>query len=151
MRLLFRAAAFGAALSLLAVTFAPPASAAGTTRVEQTDGSVQIYQDVSMRLDGPTIWIQNANHKAMLEIKTASCSFDGKIKRCFPSTFSLHRQDGTHAIAVAWGTVYLNLTDATQPLPLSSKDLPAQSLLVLVRTERGTYISVRGTIDKVTQ
>jgi len=83
MRLPFRAAAFGAALSLLAVTL-PAASAEGTTRVEQTDGSVQIYQDVSMRLDGPTIWIQNANHKAMLEIKTASCSFDGKIKRCFP-------------------------------------------------------------------
>ena len=151
MRFSFRTAAFVAALALLAVTFAPPASAAGTTRVEQTDGSVQIYQDVTMRLQGPTLWVQSANHKAMLEIKTASCSFDGKIKRCFPSAFSLLKQGVTHAIPVAWGTVYLNLTDATQPLPLSSKDLPAQSLLVLVRTERGTYISVRGTIDKVTQ
>ncbi|MGR4065424.1 MAG: hypothetical protein ACLQPV_08245, partial [Vulcanimicrobiaceae bacterium] len=133
MRFPFRAAMSGAVLTaLLVATLAASVSAAGTTRVEQTDGSVQIYQDVTMRLNGPTLWIQSANHKAMLEIKTASCSFDGKIKRCFPSAFSLHRQDGTHPISVAWGTVYINLTNASQQLPLSSKQLPAQSLLVLV-------------------
>jgi hypothetical protein len=46
------------------------------------------------------------------------------------------------------GTEYLNRTAEAQQLPFSSHHVPPHGIELLVVTARGTYITVRGTIDR---
>lgn len=74
----------GTGVALL-VAIGAPASAQGITRVQQSDGSVQVYRDVRMRLNGKTLWITSADRRGALEIANGACSFAGELERCLPS------------------------------------------------------------------
>jgi len=133
-----------AALVLTAVT----ARAQGVTRVQQSDGSVQIYRDVHIRLSGETLWLRSPDRKGVLEIVTGAC-FAGTVERCLPITTTLHQAGTTHEIALEHGTVYLNLTSDAQHLRHASEPLQPHGVLILLKTIRGTYVSVRGTLDEI--
>jgi hypothetical protein len=125
--------------------------AAGVTHIQQADGSIKVYNDIRMHLKGHTLWITSSDGKGTLEVRNSACSYVGDVKRCLPDAVTLHQFGRDHKIALDHGTVYLNLTGSDQPLPLSSKHIAANSLLILMKTARGTYVSVRGTLDEVTK
>jgi hypothetical protein len=124
-------------------------NAEGVTRVQQSDGSIQIYRHVNMQLAGQTLWLRSADRKGVLEVASGACSFAGRIQRCLPFMTMLHQHGKTHQIALEHGTVYMNLTDAAYHLPHSSERLGPREVLVLLHTMHGTYVSVKGTLDKV--
>jgi hypothetical protein len=138
-----------AALTAALVAFGTSASAAGITRVQQSDGSVQIYRDVRMSLTGETLWIKSADRQGALEIVGDACFFVGQLQRCLASAVTLHQHGRTRSISLDRGTVYLNLTDEAHRLRHSSRLLPAHNVLVSLHTIHGTYVSVRGTLDDV--
>ncbi len=133
----------------LIVAIATQASAQGVTRIQQSDGSVQLYHDVRMSLKGETLWIRTADHEGVLEIVNGACSFTGDLQRCLPSAVTLHQSGRTHSITIDRGTVYLNLTDTAQRLHYSSRMLPPHNVLVEMHTIHGTFVSVQGTLDEV--
>jgi len=125
------------------------ANAEGTTRIQQSDGTIHTYNDVRIRLTGQTLWIHSGDRKGVLEVTTGACSFVRDLQRCLPFMATLRQHGKTHQIALEHGTVFMNLTDAVQHLSRSSEGLGPHQVLVLLHTMHGTYVSVKGTLDEV--
>jgi len=138
----------GIAVALLVATGAP-ASAQGTARVQQSDGTVQVYNAVRMRFNGKALWITSADRRGALEIATGACSFAGQLQRCLPYAVTWHQDGRAHKIALERGTVFINLTAAAQPLHHSSEMLAPRNVLVALHTMRDTFVSIRGTLEEV--
>jgi hypothetical protein len=143
------ALALGALLASLAL--GSPAWANGVVRVQQTDGSVRQYPQTAMRWNGQTLWLHSADGKGVLEITTAACSDADNLVRCLPYAITLHQSGAKRPIAVEHGTIYMNFSSEAHRVPYSSELLGAHHLLVAVRTQHGTYITVRGNVDEVKQ
>lgn len=135
----------------LAVAAGVPALAAGTTRIQQADGVVNTYPNAGMRLAGHTLWVTSGDRRGVLEIATGACTYAGELRRCYPSTVTLHQHHEDHVIALDHGTIYFNLSDAVHHLPHSSEGVPPHGVLVAFETARGTFVTMRGTLDAVAQ
>jgi hypothetical protein len=125
------------------------ANAKGVTLIQQKNGNVKTYSDVFMALSGQTLTLRSADGKGVLRIMTGACSFAGSVQRCLPYSVLLTQSGRTRTIALAYGSVYLNLTSSAGRLPLSSEMLAPRTVLVLLKTARGTYVTVKGTLDEV--
>jgi hypothetical protein len=138
-----------AMIAALVIGTTSAASAKGVTLVQQEDGSVQTYVDVNVRMAGQTLWLQSADRKGVLEIVNGACSFVGEIQRCLPYAVTLTQDGKSHTIAIAHGTIFLNLSKTAQHLPLSSEELAPRTVLALLRTQRGTFVTVKAHLDEV--
>jgi hypothetical protein len=136
---------------LLSFATTSAASAKGVTLIQQADGSVRTYVDVSIRMVGQTLWLQTADKKGTLKIVNGACSFTGAIERCLPYSVTLIQNGNDRRIAILHGTVYLNLSGVAQSIPMSSQELAPRTILALWRTVRGTYVTIKGTLDEVRQ
>ena len=123
--------------------------AEGVTRIEQSDGSARVYHHVNIRLMGQTLWIRSGDGKGVLEVASGACSFAGSLERCLPFRATLHQHGTSHPIVLQHGTVYLNLSADVRHLPHSSEELRPRQVLVHLQSARGTYVSVKGTLDEV--
>jgi hypothetical protein len=126
------------------------ASAEGTVRITQSDGTVQTYANSVIRMAGDTIRVFSPDDHDTLIITHAACSYVGDIQRCLPYRIALRRDHADHTIGFDHGTVYVNPGTTAESLPRSSRQIPPNGLVAFVRTARGTSIAVTGTIDKVT-
>lgn len=125
------------------------AQAAGTTRVQQSDGSVQVYHDVRIRLHGHTLWLRSPDRKDRLQVESTACSYVHEIQRCLPYKVFLHKPSGAHQITIVRGVYYVNLTDKPHPLLHSSERVPAKSVLMFLHTSHGTFVQAEGRLDAV--
>jgi hypothetical protein len=141
-----------AACALAFGAVAIPVDAKGTARIQQKNGSVQVYPNVTIRgIGGNALTITSADSKGTLIVTKAACSFAGEVMRCLPYSMALAQGGSTKPIDFDRGTVYYNSTDTKQQLPLSSTQLPPKGILAAFLTKRGTYITVTGTVDGVTR
>jgi len=140
--------AYACAVLAVLVT-ASPASAKGVTLIQQKDGTVKTYANTDIRLVGQTLTLRSNDGKGVLTVTTGACSFAREIERCLPYTVTLAQGGERHKIGVSYGNVLLNLTDTEHHLSLSSDALAPHTALVLIKTEHGTYITVKGSIDGV--
>jgi hypothetical protein len=124
-------------------------NAEGVTLVQQRDGNVKTYANVFMILRGQTLIVRSADGKGVLRIMSGACSFAGRIQRCLPYSLLLTQAGRTRTIALAYGSVYLNLMNEPGRMPFSSEALAPHTALVLLKTARGTYVMVKGTLDEV--
>jgi hypothetical protein len=145
-----RAASLAGAFAVFLALGTSIASAEGTVRVNQHDGSIQTYANSVIRVAGDTVRVFSPDNRDTLIISHAACSYVGDVQRCLPYRLALRRNHADHPIGFDHGTVYLNLGSTAESLPRSSAQIPANGIVVFVRTARGTSIAVRGTIDKVT-
>lgn len=143
------ALALGALIA--SVALGSGARASGVVRVQQSDGSVREYPQTAMRWNGQTLWLLSADGKGVLEITTAACSDAANLVRCLPYAITLHQNGAKRPIGVANGTIYMNFSSVAHHVPYSSQSLASNHLLVAIRTQRGTYITVRGHVDEVKQ
>ncbi len=134
-----------AALLLLATI--APALANGTLRAQESNGTVRVYHNVSIKVVHRTLRISSHDGKGTLVVNQAACSYVGVIERCFPERVSLEQGGSTRLIDLKNGTIYVNPTDETQQLPLSSQHIPRHGVVLEFNTQRGTYVSMTGTID----
>lgn len=132
---------------LFSILFVVPivAQANGTMRVQQADGSVQLY-DVTLAVSGRQLLITTSNKKGTLIVDEAACSFDSRVMTCIPERVRL-RQNGTVPLDFERGTVYFNKTNATQQLKYSSTQLPPNGVLGSMKSPKGTYVTWSGTLD----
>lgn len=148
---LFRAMTIGAGIAAVALALAAPARAEGTVRIQQTSGAVQNYDDVKIQILHQTLNVTSADGKGTLIIYRAACAYQGEIMACLPTGATLVQGGDVSAIKIVSGTVYVNMTDDAQPLPLSTMHVPAHGVVMALKTHVGTYITMNGTIDKVTK
>lgn len=139
------------ALVLLATVTVPSlAQAKGTMRVQQSDGSVQVYDNVNLAVSGRSLQITTADKKGTLIVTDAACTLVDNVLRCLPQTVRL-RQNGEKQLDFARGTVYFNTTDAQQQLTRSSTQIPPNGVLASLVSPRGTYVTLSGTLDSTSK
>jgi hypothetical protein len=138
-----------AALAAFTFTSTFAARAAGTARIQQADGTVNVYQGVKIQIIHNTLAMTSADGKGTLMIYRAACAYQGDILVCLPTGATLVQGGSVNPIKIVRGTVYANLTDDAHQLALSTMQVPAHSIMMALKTGRGTYVTLSGTIDKV--
>ena len=124
------------------------ASAKGSARVQESDGTVREYQGVVIRvIDHRAVSITSADGKGTLVVIKGACSFAGNLERCLPYRIVLEQSGRRHSIDFRRGTEYLNRTGDPQQLPFSSAHVPPHGILLSLETAHGTFVTVRGTVD----
>jgi hypothetical protein len=145
---LIRAIAFCGAF-LFAATLA--ADATGVARIERADGT-DTYNRVTIHATRATgVNITSADRRGTFHIDTAACSFDGTLRRCFVTGVTLQQDGTTQPLSLRTGTLYVNSTDAPVTSPLNGRKIPPYGLSLHMTTDKGTLISVFGTIDRTPQ
>jgi hypothetical protein len=79
-------------------------------------------------------------------VDDAACSFVDNVMRCIPDRVRLQQQ-GMHELDFHRGTVYFNTTDSKQQLKYSSTQLPPNGVLGTLVSQKGTYVTLDGTLD----
>jgi hypothetical protein len=144
-----RATALFCAL-FVTMLFAPNAAdATAVVRVQQSDGTTQVYRNVHATLSGTTLWLRSSDLKDRLQILSAACSFPHELKRCLPFQVFLHKPDRTHQLTITHGVFYVNLTSEPHQLLHSSEVVEPHGVMVFLHTTRGTYVSATGHLDAV--
>jgi hypothetical protein len=141
-----------AALVLCAAIVPAPSMAAGTLRVQQSDDSVQVYHDVTLRREqNDTLAIIAPNHRDRLVVHQGACSYLGSLERCLLDSVTLDKNGTSHDLHFVAGTIYANPTSDPQHLPYSSQMVPPKGVVMALRSKAGTYVSLHGVIDQVIQ
>jgi hypothetical protein len=134
----------------IALACAPlPAKSEALVRVQQSDGTVNVYRNVHATLSGGTLWLRSPDRKDRLQIISAACSYPRNLQRCLPYKVFIHKPGGTHQIAITHGVFYVNLTDEPHQLLHSSERLGPHDVMVFLHTEHGTYVTAKGRLDVV--
>jgi hypothetical protein len=143
-----------ALLFLATVAFgfaAMPARAGGTVTIQHSDGTIDTYRDAAIKVIHSALYVTSADGKGTMVINRAACSYQGDTYVCLPTSVTLVQSGSTNAVDLSSGTIYANMTDDAQQLPLSSQHLGPHSILLSITTKKGTTINLSGTIDKVTK
>jgi hypothetical protein len=138
------------ALALLGLIFGTGArsDAKGTATITKSSGVVNTYEHARIHVLGDSsLRITSADGRGSLTIHYAACSFAGELQHCFPYDVTMNQAGSQHPIHLKRGTLYLNNTDASLPLPHSSTQVPSHGIILALRTKRGTFISVTGRVD----
>jgi len=142
-----RMALAGAVLAL-ALAAAPAAQARGTATVTKSSGTIRTYQNVRIRLIGTTsLRVTSADGQGTLSVHHAACSYIGDLRRCLPFEITLDQHGAKHLLDLQRGTLYVNVTGGSLQMPHSTMLVPAHSIVLSLETERGTVISVTGSLD----
>jgi hypothetical protein len=144
------AASLVAVLTLLALgVCTTEARATGTVMIRQNDGGTNTYSGAGIKIIHSALYVTSADGRGTLVINRAACTYQGQLMVCLPTSATLVQAGQTSPLDFKSGTVYLNDTDDFQSMPLTTAKVPPHSILLSFSTKRGTYVSVRGRIDKV--
>jgi hypothetical protein len=133
----------------LVVSTTAIAAATGTIRVQQSDGDVKTYQNVKIRVANQTLWITSADGKGTIVVGKAACDEVGALIRCLAYDATVVQNGRTLHVPLATGTVIVNPTKVPQQLSHSSTQLPPRGILLTAESRRGTWVTMKGTIDEV--
>jgi len=124
------------------------AGAHGTVVITKRSGVVKTYEHARIQLlSDSSLQIAAADGHGTLTLDHAACTFVGELQRCLPYEVMIDHDGVKHPMDLERGTLYLNTSDAALPLPHSSGQVAPHSIMLALRTERGTLISVTGRID----
>jgi hypothetical protein len=125
------------------------AGATGTAVVVQHDGTTRTYRNVRIVIWNESMAVTSSDGQGTVVFGKASCTKTGELVRCIPWDATLFQNGGKFHIALQSGTVWLNPTTEYQSMSDSSEHLAPHGVLLAVRTKRGTYVTLTGTVDEV--
>ncbi len=126
-----------------------PARATGTVVIAYTDGTSKLYHDVRVTIFNESLAITSADGQGTVVLGKASCTKIDELVRCLTYDATLFQNGGKLHIPLQSGTVWLNPTQAYQPLSRSSAEIPPRGVLLAVKTRRGIEVTMTGTVDEV--
>lgn len=129
----------------------PPAaaSATGTVVIAMRDGSTKTYNNVHVIIWNESMAVTSSDGQGTVVFGKASCTKVGELVKCLPWDATLFQNGEKLRVALARGTVWLNPTTDYQSLTGSSQKIAPHGVLLAVRTKRGTYVTLTGTVDEV--
>lgn len=141
----------GIALTVLALfAWTPiPASATGTIKIQHKNGAINTYRDVEIKVLSGSMFLTSSDGNGTIVVTRAACSYQGQIIVCLPTLAALVQGGTSSALNLRNGTIYLNYTGVAQPLSRSSAKLPANSAMLALTLQNGTFINLSGRIDQV--
>ncbi len=125
------------------------AGATGTALIRQSDGHTNQYGGVKIKLIHGALYMTTADGTGTLVIHRAACSYQGQLMVCFVTSATLIQGGSVKPIDLETGTIYANTTDDPQPMAYTTQKVAPHSILVSLTTDRGTYVSLVGRVDKV--
>ena len=126
-----------------------PASATGTVRILQRDGSHKTYTNVRITVRDQAMWITSSDGQGTLVFGKAACTKMDELLECLPYDATLYQNGEKRHIRLKSGTVWLNPTKATQLLTRFSTRVPPHGVLLAVETKAGTYVTLTGVVDEI--
>jgi hypothetical protein len=123
------------------------ARAAGTTRIQHRGGDITEYRHVRVTIGHRALRLTSTDGKGVLAIAIVGCVKTGELHRCQPGGAEYRRNGEVRALDIISGTLYFNLTDQNQALPLSSTQVPPHGVILALRTVHDTYLSATAKID----
>jgi hypothetical protein len=139
-----------ALLTILCFTLAMTAArASGTVVVRQTDGHVDTYSNVSVKIAGNALFLRTADKLGTLVIPRAACSYRSNAYACYPTTATLVQGGEAGDLTIKSGTVYVNLSGASVVPSGATAAVAAHGISLSLQTRNGTHISANGRIDEV--
>ncbi len=126
-----------------------PASATGTVRILQRDGSQKTYANVRITVRDQAMWITSSDGQGTLVFGKAACTKIDELLECLPYDATLYQNGQKRHVPLKTGTVWLNPTKTNQPLTHSSTHVPPHGVLLAVETKAGTYVTLTGVVDEI--
>jgi hypothetical protein len=124
-----------------------PGLAGGITRIQHSDGRQFEYPGATLRLSKgkQQLTIISPDGRDTLIVGEAACSWVGELQRCLLGKITLQKKGGAaEPIGFDQGTAYVNLTTEKLHLPLSTKEVPPNGIVLAMHTLKGTFINVTG-------
>jgi hypothetical protein len=146
---IFRRILVPVALAAAVTTPLGPASATGTARIQQRDGSVKTYTNVRIVVQNESMAITSSDGVGTLVLGKAACTKVGELLRCLPYDATLEQHGQATHVPLQSGTVWLNPSNTNQQLTHSSTQLPPRGVLLSLQTKAGTYVSLTGIVDRI--
>ncbi len=125
------------------------ASATGTARILQRDGTQKTYTNVRIAVRDQAMWITSSDGQGTLVFGKAACTKMDALLECLPYDATLYQNGQKRRIPLETGTVWINPTKAKLLLAHSSTHVPPHGVLLAVETKAGTYVTLTGVIDEV--
>lgn len=138
-----------AGLALGCCLFPMGAQATGTINIQHKDGSLKTYGDVEIKVFSGSLFLTSDGGNGTIVVTRAACSYREQIIVCLPTAAALVQDGESQALNLKTGTIYLNYTNAAQPLSHTSAKVPANSVMVALSLNNGTSINVHGRIDEL--
>jgi len=130
---------------------AAPAGAKGTVLILHANGTSNVYHDSVIKIIHNALFVTSADGAGTFVVHKAACSYQGDLMVCFPTSAALVQSGSTKPLDLRTGTIYVNMTDDYQPMPMTTAKVAPHSIVVSFTTYKGTYCSLKGRIDEVVQ
>ncbi|HEY2473861.1 MAG TPA: hypothetical protein VGI19_03575 [Candidatus Cybelea sp.] len=141
---------FVAVLALVSYASIPtPACATGTIAIHHSNGKTSTYNDVEIKVLSGSLFLTTDDGNGTIVVTRAACSYQGKLIVCLPTLAALVQDGESSPLALKTGTIYLNYTGEAQSLWKSSQKVPANSAMVALTLQNGTFITLHGRLDQV--
>lgn len=137
------------AASILVVAAFGTAVASGTALVVHPDGSTKTYNDVFIQIRNEELSVTTADGVGTLVIGKAACTKIGELLKCLPYDATLYQNGWKDRIKIKSGTAWFNPTMVPQPISHSSAHIPPHGILLSLTSQKGTYLSLTGTVDEI--
>jgi hypothetical protein len=117
--------------------------------IQQPDGGQNVYHNVAIKVIHSALYVTSEDGRGTLVINRAACAYQGKLMVCLPTSAALVQSGKTSPLDFQQGTVYVNSTDDPVQMTASTQKVAPHSIVLAFTTQRGTFVSLSGRIDKV--
>lgn len=138
-----------AGITACCALFPAPSNATGTINIQHKDGTVNTYRDVEIKVFSGSLFLTSDGGNGTIVVTRSACAYREQIIVCLPTTAALVQDGDSNALDLKTGTIYLNYTNTEQPLSHTSAKIPANSVILALSMNNGTFINVRGRIDQL--
>jgi hypothetical protein len=138
--------------ALLLATFLPlPALAKGEISVEHDNGDIDTYSEVEISNTPDILYFKANEGNTMLLITKNECKKEGEILFCDKARAGVDTNGVIEELDIAQIALFINPTKDRQSVKGSKVTMGANTVLLEMATEKGSYITALGKIDSTTR
>lgn len=139
------------AICLLGSLIPLPSLAKGEVTVEHDSGDTDTYSQVEIFNTPDILYFKTKEGSTMLLITKNECKKEGEILFCDKARASLDTDGVIEQLDVAQIVLFINPTNTRQQVKGSKVTMGANTILLEMVTEKGSYLTALGKIDSTTR
>lgn len=136
---------------LLASFFPLPAMAKGEVTVEHDNGDIDTFSEVEISNAPDILYFKTKEGSTMLLVTKNECKKEGELLFCDKARAGVETDGVIEELDVAQIVLFINPTATRQPVKGSKVMMGANTVLLEMATEKGSYITALGKIDSITR